>query len=183
MPLNLTYRNREAIKSKYPEVFEALEDILDLQTQTMTQANISPSGQTSAPPPISSLSVVASGGVFDMSIVDFNPVTRGINYFIEYSTTPSFVAPTVIDLGASRNHRANLGNQTFFFRAYSAYPTSPRSNPVYFGTQSNPTGVVGGGTFTGPAPQASQGSGTSNGASSGDGGFGNQQSRGKNNPL
>ena len=143
----------------------------------MTQTNSSPTGQTPAPPPPSSLTVTSAQGIFDAAIQDNNPVNRGINYFLEYSQEPGFSAPTVVDLGASRNHRAYLGNKNLYWRAYSAYPTSERSSPVYHGSQATPIMVAGGGPNSGPNLLGSQGSGTTNGPTGSDGGFGAQPYR------
>lgn len=177
MAQRLDIHNIDQIRQQNPLVAEALESIAQQLGHVADQANATIGGTTPPPNSPSSLSVQASGGIHDIAITDNNPLNRGINYFIEYSPNASFVKPTVIDLGASRNFRTALGNQTLFFRAYSAYPTSPRSEPVYFGTVTAPVAVVGGGAATGPAPQASQGSGTSNGPNGGDGGFGNAASR------
>lgn len=177
MPLQ--YRNRNLIAEKYPELVQALDDVIGHIQTTMNQTNASPNGQASAPPAPSSLTVTAAHGIFDAAIIDHNPVSRGINYFLEYSTNPSFAAPITIDLGQSRNHRVNLGNQTLYWRAHSSYPTGPRSTPVYHGTVlGGPSPVIGGGVLSGPAIQDSQGSGTTDGATGSDGAFGNNPYRG-----
>jgi hypothetical protein len=173
----LPFRNRAMIIEKYPELGQALDDLAGHIENTMTQTNASVNGQSNPPPAPSALSVTASQGIFDAAITDNAPVARGINYFLEYSNNPNFTAPTTVDLGQSRNYRAHLGNQTLYWRAHSSYPTGPRSDHAYHGTQALPSPVIGGGAFTGPAPLASQGSGTSVGASGSDGGFGNDQFR------
>lgn len=169
----LNIANIEIIRQRDPHLAEALESIA-LQTASVAeQTTATLHGSTPAPPAPSSLNVTAAGGIFDMSITDHSTVQRGINYFVEYSDSPSFVKPRQIDLGQARNERRSLGNQTLYFRAYSAYPTSPRSEVVYHGgSASAPAAVVGGGAVTGPALQDSQGSGTTEGANGGDGGFG-----------
>lgn len=170
---NLTVRNLEYIRSKDPKFAEALDDII--QAQSTTNQNQQPD----APPQISALQVTAAGGVFDIAITDNNPVYRGVNYFVEYSTTQSFNQPIVVDLGASRNYRATWGNQTFFFRAYSQYPTSAPSQPVYFGSATSPIAVTGGGVSSGPAPLGSNGSGTApSSGKDGGAGFGKDPYRG-----
>lgn len=181
---DLTYRNRSFIKNSDPLVAEALDDILNLLQNTLDQANTAATGTITPPPSVSSIQITAAQGIFDAAIVDnISGVVRGINYFLEYSTSPSFTAPVVIDLGASRNWRGFLGNQVLYWRGYSSYPTSARSEPAYYGTQSQPIAVAGGGTSTGPAPLPSNGSGTSSGANGGDGGFGNQPFRGTSRPI
>lgn len=175
MPLQ--FRNRAQIIEKYPELGEALDDLAGHIENTMTQTNASVNGQSNPPPAPSSLNVTAAQGIFDAAITDNSPVNRGINYFLQYSQNPRFTAPTTIDLGQSRNYRAHLGNQTLYWRTHSSYPTGPISEHAYHGTEINPSPVLGGGSFTGPTPQTSQGSGTTVGASGSDGGFGNQPFR------
>jgi hypothetical protein len=122
--------------------------------------------------------VTASQGIFDIRIFDGSSVSRGINYFVEYSVTPQFTEAIPIDLGTSRCHRCFLGNLTLYWRGYSQYLGSQPSDAVYFGSSTAPTAVVGGGSITGPTPQPSTGSGTaSTDGSQGGQGFGtNQQS-------
>jgi hypothetical protein len=168
---NLTIRNLEEIRKDNPKLAEALDDIIK---------GVSDNTQPpTAPPQVSALQVTASGGIFDIAVTDNNPVYRGVNYFVEYSSQPSFAQPHVIDLGASRNYRATFGNQTLYFRAYSQYPSSPPSAPVYYGTATKPNAVLGGGATLGPSPLPSQGSGTAptNGTDGG-AGFGKQPYRG-----
>jgi hypothetical protein len=154
-----------------PNLRQALDDLASQIANVGAQVNAATQGNTLAPPQISSLSVTAAGGIFDAVIQDNNPVSRGIEYFLEYSLTP--VGPwTVVSLGPSRGPwRGTLGNQTLYWRGYSQYPTSAPSAVVYFGGAANPTAVVGGGTAAGPAPQPSAGSGTAptNGLSGGQG--------------
>src|ERR1700688_3216115 len=128
---------------------------------------VDPSGSIDPPATIGSLSVLAADGIFDLAITDNSAVRRGIFYFAESDTTPSFGQPYVHFLGSSRNLRVSLGNQTLYWRAYSQYLGSETSNPIAFGTP--PTAVVGGGTATGPALQASMGSGTASGSEGGSG--------------
>lgn len=177
------YRRRAELKNLNPMVAEALDDLASRITNTGEQVAASPDGLVAPPPSVSSLAVSAAQGIFDISINDNNSsIVRGINYFLEYSLSPSFTAPHVKDLGSSRNWRGFLGNQTLYWRAYSSYPTSARSKPVYYGTELQPTATIGGGTATGPAPLGSNGSGTSKGSSGSDGGFGNNPYRGDTRP-
>lgn len=175
----LNIANIEKIRAKDPFLAEALESIARPVENIAQQTTASLVGSTPKPSPPVAINVVASGGIHDIAITDSDPTTqRGINYFAEYSSSASFAQATTVDLGAARNIRLGLGNQTFFWRARRGYPTGPSSDPVYFGTEGQPTAVTGGGSATGPAPQASQGAGTSQGANGGDGGFGNNPIRG-----
>ena len=174
----MAYVNESHVRQLDPLLAKALSDLEQRIANVATQVAASPFGETQAPPPIAALSVIASAGIFDIQIQDNAPVSRGINYFVEYSTTPNFAQPHIVDLGASRSYRATWGNQTLYFRAYSQYTTSQPGATVYFGSQNNPTAVVGGGS-AGPTPQASTGSGTaSNNGQQGGAGFGYQPSRG-----
>lgn len=173
-----SYRNRQALLEENPKLAEALDDILGHINTTMTQTNSSPNGQVTPPPTPNSLVVNGAHGIFDAAISDnSSEVNRGINYFLEYSKSPSFSAPTQISLGPSRNWRGHLGNQTLYWRANSSYLTSPRSDHAYHGTQTQPVAVSGGGVNTGPELSPSQGSGTSAGGTGSDGAFGNQPTR------
>lgn len=167
-------------RSQIPDgpIKKALDDLASRISHVGVQVVAGTFGVTPAPPRISSLSVTAANGIYDIAIQDNNPVQRGIEYFLEYSLTANFAQPTVIHLGATRNERRYLGNLTLYWRGYSQYPTSPPSPVVYFGSASAPTPVVGGGS-AGPAPQPSNGSGTApgNGLSGGQG-YGSQPNRG-----
>src|SRR5882757_5314465 len=113
MPID--YRNRQYLIEKDPKLAEALDDLLGLNSTTMKQINASPNGQAQPPNAPNALTVTAAHGIFDVKIDDnSSPVNRGVNYFLEYSESPAFTAPTTIDLGASRNWRGLLGNKTLY---------------------------------------------------------------------
>lgn len=167
------------IHAENPMLGTALQQVEDAINNLGFQTASSPVGSTNPPPDIASVTVQAANGLFEFEVVDHSPVLRGITYFIEAATNVNFSDAKVVYQGTSRNGFIQLGSQTYFFRAYSAYPTSARSRSAYFGSQANPTGVVGGGSAP-PAPAlAPQGSGTSNGANGGDGGYGNAPARGE----
>jgi len=137
---------------------------------TSQRAGVDPSTPAPAPSSIASISVQAANGWFDVAITDPSEARPGLFYFAESDVTPAFSAPRVYFLGASRNLYVQLGNQTLYWRAFSQYIGSLASTPIAFGTP--PTAVVGGGS-SGPAPQASQGSGAlPNGQVRGGNGFG-----------
>ncbi len=176
----MPYANQALIRMRDPTLADALDSIFGAAQSVASQTAASTSGVVSPPSAIAAVSVVAADGVFDVQIQDNSPVIRGINYFLEYSTTPNFAQPHVVDMGASRTYRATWGSQTLYFRAYSQYPTSNPSPTVYFGTQAKPVAVVGGGTAPGPTPQPSTGSGTASGNGQGGGsGFGSTTQRGR----
>jgi hypothetical protein len=157
---NLNIRYLAEIKQRDPQLGQALEDMVNAVGTMAEQVNSNPQGSVQAPPRVSAFNVTAVGGIFDFQIQDNAPITRGLFYHIEGSLTASFTMPILIYTGPSRNFRTSLGNQTYYFRAFSQYLTSEPSPAVYYGSAATPTPVVGGGATTGPVPQASAGSGT-----------------------
>ena len=155
----LTLGELADVKMRDPYIYSVFKRIVDHINLIERQSGFAPLGQIPAPPTISGLSVVASNGWFDIQIQDNGSIQPGIEYFVEYDTTPNFTNARVFSMGPSRNHVLNLGNQTLYWRAYSQYRGSTTSAKITFG--SPPTGVAGGGATSPPAPQASQGSGTS----------------------
>lgn len=143
-------------------VAETWKSVLDAINTIAKHTAISVVGPQVQPPPPVSLNVIAANGIFDVAIQDNNPAEGNLapEYFVEYSTSPSFNAPIVKHLGPSRNWRPMLGNQTLYFRAYSQFGRSSAvSAHRYFGPNNAPTPVIGGGV-AGPTIQASAGSGT-----------------------
>lgn len=162
MPSNFQVKNLDYLRGQDPRLAEALQSLQDAVNTMATQTGAAPQGPPSTPATPSALNVTAAGGIFDIAITDNNPSQSGVapDYFLEYSTQASFQQPVVIHLGPARNHRATLGNQTLYWRAYSQVGrSSPPSPPVYFGGP-RPIPVIGGGASFGPNPLPSQGSGT-----------------------
>ncbi len=148
---NLSYIRQD--DDKYYGAFTALRDAVQ---NISDQGNLDPANsQQATPPPISKVNVVHAGGIHDVQIVDNTPAFNGIRYMAEYSQTADFQNSHTIDLGESQNHRANLGNGTYYWRASSKYPTSQPSNPVYHGGVT--PNAVGSGAYSGPAMQQAQG--------------------------
>lgn len=147
-------------------MYELMRQLIDSHNHVARQVNASPVGIMDSPPPISSINAVGAGGNHAVVITDNNPVKQGIIYHFEYSSSPNFPTGQVYlaQSGPSRSLTGfALGKGKFFWRGYSQYPGSPPSAPVYYGTQSNPTGVDAGGSITGPAAPPSTGSGTDQG--------------------
>jgi hypothetical protein len=144
------------IKNRDPYLHESLVQIVRAINAVGLKAGLDPHGPLPAPAPIGALNVQAANGWFDIAITDDSEARPGLFYFAESDTTPSFAAPRVYFMGASRNLYLQLGNQTLYWRAYSQYLGSSPSTPVAFGNP--PIAVVGGGA-SGPAPFASSGSG------------------------
>lgn len=154
-------RNLAEIRARDPKLYEALSDIITASQNITQQVNGNPNGQPAAPPKISALRVVARDGYATVAIQDDNEIYRGISYYVDHADNAQFTNPTVVYLGDSRNVVVPIGRQTRYFRAYSAYPASSPSEPVYFGG-AQPTAVSAIDTTGGPGPDYSdaQGSGT-----------------------
>lgn len=165
-------KNLEWLRQLAPQSFEDLHQIgprlysalLSIQKgvgNIEMQTNSNANGAPGAPPKISGLTVAAQNGHFQVAIADHNEIYRGIQYFVEHADNPNFVnaVQTQASGTSKRNHNEYLGATDRYWRAYSAYPGGPPSEPVYFGG-ATPTLVQGGGSAGGPAFLASQGSGT-----------------------
>ena len=152
------------IQSTDPYLHEALKKMVGAINALAQRTGLDPTGAVATPAAPAQLLVTAANGMFDIALVDTSKPHPGINYFVEYDTTPNFNASVVLDLGASRNLKIFLGNITVYFRGYSQYQNSLQSPKVNFGNP--PTAVTGGGAAP-PAPNPSQGSGSGSG-----GGFG-----------
>lgn len=138
---------------------QALKDLRQLVQNVGQQTNATPASQETPPPPqIHALTVTASGGVAHIQITDNNPIYRGIGYHVQISTNPGFSAPITEHMGPSRDKRIPVGTQPLYYRAFSDYPTSAPSAPVYHGG-SQPMAVAAIGSAQ-PAIPAGQGSGT-----------------------
>lgn len=167
MPLsirNLAYIRSLATK-EMPDIgqklAEALQSIADAHNNVEQQTNGNGSGNPQAPPQIHALSVTAQNGHFQVAITDHNQnLYRGVQYFVEHADNPNFTNPHIVHMGTSRNMNLFLGNTSRYWRAYSSYPWSGPSSPVYHGGAGSPAIVSGGGSVGGPGFATSQGSGT-----------------------
>ena len=114
-----------------------------------------PLGDTTPPANVQQLQIKASGEMVHAVINDNNPITKHVNYFLEYANEPNFLQPHVEHLGASRTRVISLPTngdspippvppppgtpptpgtvQQWYFRAYSQYPGSKPSKYVNFG--------------------------------------------------
>lgn len=160
----------KSVETANPKLYTALKSLVDAVNNLGRGTGVDPSGAIEPPDAPAALSVTAADGIFDAAITDNSDLVRGISYFLESDTTPAFTQPHVYALGPSRNSRLSLGNLTLYWRAYSQYPGSDPSQTTTFGNP--PTAVTGGGS-SGPAQQASSGSGTASGTGQqGGSGFG-----------
>lgn len=158
----------ETVRQRDPELYQGLMRLLQTLDRGFELAGIDPANPLEKPEAPNLLEVSAADGIFDFKITDNSPTKRrGISYFLEYDTRADFETATTLEVGAGRNYRVMLGNQTLYFRCYSQYLASQRSAFTYYGTKDAPTAVVGGGTLNGPTVQAGTGSGTSSGSGGG----------------
>jgi hypothetical protein len=148
--------NMAYIRGDDQKYYSALQAIQGAINNHSDQGNLDPaSGQVAAPPSVSSINVVEKGGIHDIQIIDQSPAYAGVQYGVEYSQTPDFQNPHMIDMGTSQNHRANLGPGKFYWRASSSYhPASPSDHVYHGGVTPQP---VGSGDYSGPPMQQGQG--------------------------
>lgn len=141
------------------KLYETLKAMNTAQDNVTSQTNGSTSAQPASPPPLTSMAVSAQDGLFHVSLQHEANFYRGVNYHVEYSTSPNFTNPFPIHMGPNREMRVMLGNQTLHFRAATSYGISQPSTWIYHGG-STPIAVTGGGVSGPPLPAQSQGSGT-----------------------
>src|SRR5689334_20859267 len=141
-------------------------DIQDAINKLSDHLAADPVGITSPPPTIQGVNVKIVGETVHATIADNNPLNKGVHYFLETDTDPSFPRPLVNHFGTSRSPAPfqlpslddNNVQQTYYFRAYSQYPGSDPSPKVVLGG-STPTGLQPTGT-TAMTLLPSTGSGT-----------------------
>lgn len=135
--------------------------------------------QTVNPPPtLEGMNVKASNGLVHITLTHNAPIQKGIQYYTEADTSPSFPQPHIFDMGASRSHFVTLpaktdenADQSWYFRSYCQYSGSKATTPVVFGgsvatpvsvggtTQLTPLASTGSGTASGTGRQGAQGAG------------------------
>src|SRR6266850_4155570 len=99
-----------------PHLYEVLKQLVTSQNKLNNYHGIDTSGVVKAPAAIGSLTVTATNGRFIATIIDKSPVNKGINYFVEYDTSASFLTAVQVALGPSRVFDKFLGSATYFFR-------------------------------------------------------------------
>src|SRR5258708_14722760 len=134
---------------------EALRKVQEATNNMGQHVAVDPTGTMAKPPTVQQLTVKTNGtGLVHAVVSDNNPIQKGLHYFVEYDTDPSFKQPHVVHLGASRSMPPitlpggddNGNPQKFYFRAYSQYPGSHPGEPVHFGgttqTPVDPVGIL-----------------------------------------
>lgn len=154
-------RNLAQIRKQNPLLGQLIDDIASAIDVSSSATVTNPNGTPASPSAPSAINVQAADGIYHATATDHSPIVRGCHYYFEYDTDPAFSQPHVIDNGASRTWRGQLGDQNLHWRVYSQYPNGgPPSAPIVFGGQS-PKAVRGGGA-AGPPMVPSTGSGTAN---------------------
>lgn len=169
--MSFTIRNLDWLRKLAPQnfgdiqqlgarLYEAMQSVQmgvrNIEAQTSSDSTNHPA----APPPLDGLNVTAANGIFHASITHNAEFYRGIRYHLEYADNANFTNPFPVDMGTAREWRGSLGNLNLHFRAAASYGISPPTNWTYFGSQSSPTSVAGGGSAGPSLPSQSQGSGT-----------------------
>lgn len=162
--------------------FQRIEDAIN---NLGVQAAAEPIGLAQAPPPLQGVNVKTSGEMVHITLDHNSPVNKGIHYFIEHDTDPSFPQPHVIHNGTSRTvppfslpTKDDDGNTVnYYFRAYPQLPGSHPAKPVNFGGIAPTPVTLTGTTQLSLLPSTGSGTAAANGQQGGYG-FGRTNTRG-----
>lgn len=153
------------IKSQiHPRLALLLEQIAEGVNNLATHVGVDPAGKLAPPDPIKAINVKAGTDHVHVTLTDTQPIRKGVEYFVEYSTDGTNWRTE--HLGPSRERVIALpakddnGNPVnYSFRAFHQYRGSDPSKPVVFGGTLTPATV----TLSGSSKltlQAPVGSGT-----------------------
>ena len=131
----------ETLKQFARHVLEAADDLASQVQAVAKQVNAPTSGSQSPPAAPTSLSVTASGG-YALAIITNNHAPAGVEYLVQYSTSPQFINPIPEALGDQLTMHKYLAGLSLYFRCAAGFPTSALSPWTYFGTSASPTAVV-----------------------------------------
>jgi len=171
-------RQHPELGRAFSTIFQRIEDAIN---HLAVNAGVDANGAKLPPPrPLQAFNVQSDGnGTFHASISHDAQLNRGIAYFAEYDTDPSFAKPHVVPMHTSRTmipqtlpHKDGNGNViNYYWRAYAQYPGSDPGVKMNFGgTTPTPLNAGGGAQMD---LFASTGSGTAqNSGEEGGSGFG-----------
>lgn len=133
---NLALKNLAHLKTLDPTgiLYDMVKQLEAAHNNIGAQVNAAPVGTTDAPPQIGAIHAeIMTAGVHKITITDNSPVSRGVQYFAEGSTTPDFKSGSVITIpmGPSRVAIVPTGAGAIHWRGFHQYPTSAPSDPVY----------------------------------------------------
>lgn len=176
------------LASKDPRQAQMIQYMIDGINRVAKAAGVSATGDVPPPKGPDSVSVKTAGEMLHVSINHSGPVERGIRYFTEIHTTPSFDRPIVEDHGTSRTRTPyslptflddGMTKAKYYVRVITQNPGGPPSEPFVVGGPSNPTAFeMNGSTSMTLLPSNGSGTAPNNGQSAGQG-LGKFQSRGK----
>jgi hypothetical protein len=168
----------DQIQAEHPLLGQFLRNyVLPSINNVGKQLGVSPVGAQAAPNAPSGISVKVAGEYMHVAINDNNEIQKGIQYFTEVSTSPSFSQPIVIDHGSSRtSHPFPLptlddnGNPVnYYVRSYAQYHGSHPSEAVVHGGKQPIAVTMGGTTQMTLLPSTGSGTASGNGQSGGSG--------------
>lgn len=126
-----------------------LRKIIDAVNSLATNVGASAVGKLPPPPPVNSIQVqgTQSGNVITapsehlhFTLTHNGEVKKGIQYITEIATEPNFLAPHILDHGASRSGFIHLPSQTnegiaqtYYLRSYAQYHGSDPAKPTVLG--------------------------------------------------
>jgi hypothetical protein len=180
-------RELSIVEQKQPFLGSLLRRIIGGINTTATNAAVSPTGETAAPPPINSVNVSTFGEMVHVAIQHNGTLQRNIQYAtqVDVNGGGKFAQPLVIDHGSSRtSHPISLPTfasdgttkNVYAFRSVAQYPSSQPTPPVTVGGASSPTLFTLSGTTAGDL-LPSGGSGTSRSDGQAPGFLGKTQTR------
>jgi hypothetical protein len=146
------------IKNRDPIIGKLMSDIIDALNRTATNAGVSSQGQLPAPPPVDSIAVkgtlsnnilTAPGEILHFVHTHNSPLQRGIHYFTEIDTDPSFSSPHQIHDTTSRSGFVHLPANddstapiAYYLRVTPQLPGSAPQKPTVFGGLQGPTKIL-----------------------------------------
>ena len=168
-----------------------LQRIINAVNRLARNAGVGATGEIAPPPPIAAVNVKVSGELAHVTLTHNAPVRRGIQYFLEVDTSPSFPQPIVKHLGSSRSPEPfalptfddNGAKHSYYMRAYAQYPGSKPSGTTAFGGSTVPSAItMGGQTRLSLLPSTGSGTGSPKGQQGGQG-LGKYPESSKPNPF
>ena len=159
-----------------PKLGDVLEQFQAAINQTGINTGTDPKGQYKTPPQLQGINVKAANGQVHVVLTHNVPIQRGMEYFVEADTDPSFPQPHVEPLGASRGKFFPLPGKTdggatqhWYFRGYAQHPGGQATAKMVHGGQTPIAVDVGGTTQLTPIPSTGSGTALANGTQGGHG--------------
>src|SRR5208337_3936478 len=121
----VTLRHIGYIRGKDPQLADTVQQLADAINHLLVGTS-----KIAPPSSIGSLTITQQNGNFDIVIQDSSTLNRGIEYIVEWATSPGFIGARQIFLGSSRSHNValgSLGGASTYWRAYSQYVNSAPS--------------------------------------------------------